>query len=122
MKEPTAELLLQGEPIAMMRPRLGRGHTYNPQSREKKQVQREIGALWPGKPLETPLNISFVFGVSRDNRDIDNMCKFYLDAMQGIVFKNDLQVKILGACKVKKGKIEPFTLIGIEEMGRLEGK
>ena len=95
------ELVIKGEPIAMQRPRLGRVHAYNPQAELKKQTQWEIKSQWPYSVLLKPLSIWFFFYLTRDNKDIDNLVKFALDALQGVVFKNDLQVKILTAIKIK---------------------
>ena len=108
------ELVIKGEPIAMQRPRLGRVHAYNPQAELKKQTQWEIKSQWPYPVSLKPLFVLFKFFLTRDNKDIDNIIKFYLDAMQGIVFKNDLQVKTIVALKVKSTRGE--TTIMVKEM------
>ena len=32
--------------------------------------------------------------------DIDNLCKFYIDSMNGVFYKDDAQIVSLSACKV----------------------
>jgi Holliday junction resolvase RusA-like endonuclease len=104
------ELTIQGEPIAMMRPRLGRGHTYNPQKKLKERVRWEIRTLWPAEPLTGDVGINLIFQVGKKNKDLDNMVKFILDAMEGIVFKNDRQVSEIYA---RKESGDPCTLIEV---------
>ena len=106
------ELTIQGEPIAMMRPRLGREHTYNPQKDLKVRMKWEISVLWPYPKILGDLGINLIFQVSNKNKDLDNMVKFILDAMEGIVFKNDRQVSEIYA---RKEAGEPCTLIEVFE-------
>jgi Holliday junction resolvase RusA-like endonuclease len=106
------ELTIQGEPIAMMRPRLGREHTYNPQKKLKERVRWELRTLWPSPPIKGNVGINLIFQVSKRNKDLDNMVKFMLDAMEGIVFKNDRQVSEIYA---RKEAGEPCTLIEVFE-------
>lgn len=111
-KESMKELIIQGEPIAMMRPRVARGRAYNPQAELKKRCQMEVKALWNGPPLLCPVKLVVQFFLRRDNKDLDNMIKWVGDILQGIVFKNDLQVEQIWAKKIK-GK-ETKTVIYVE--------
>jgi hypothetical protein len=43
--------------------------------------------------------------------DLDNLCKFILDTMNGLVFKDDSQICAMGAKKIYSSK--PGTLIKI---------
>ena len=104
------ELTIQGEPIAIMRPRLGRGHTYNPQKKLKERLKWLIRTIWYTPPLEGDVGINLIFQVSKKNKDLDNMVKFILDAMEGIVFKNDRQVASIYA---RKESGEPCTIIEV---------
>lgn len=108
------EIIIPGEPIAMKRPRVARGHAYNPQYKEKKAAQKQMWVAWMDRDTITaPLYLQFTFYVSRDNKDIDNMIKWQMDVMQSIVFKNDLQVKIITAEKLKAKSGE--TVITVRE-------
>jgi len=106
------ELTIQGEPIAMMRPRLGREHTYNPQKKLKERLKWELRTQWTSPPLVGDVGINFIFQVGKKNKDLDNMIKFAADAMEGIVFKNDRQVVEIYA---RKESGEPCTLIEVFE-------
>lgn len=56
-------------------------------------------------------------GWSSCGGDIDNLCKFVLDALQGVVYKNDRQVVRLVVSKRKddKGSCEGRTVVNVKE-------
>lgn len=99
----------------MQRPRLGKGHTYNPQAalKEKygwifKEAMMHAHKNCTDKPLIVQLVFNFLRVKSNKKKyhttgiDIDNAIKFYLDAMQGdggIVYFNDSQIIELTAKK-----------------------
>ncbi len=70
--------------------------------------------VWHDKPLGTPLSVDLEFYVQRDVADLDNLCKAVLDGLQGIIFKNDRQVKELHLTKAVS-KI-PCVLVKIKEL------
>lgn len=99
------------KPIAQQRPRLSRGHTFNPQHDLKiqyswifKQAMRQL------KLTTEPLHIVMTFAFKRvksnkrinmvSRPDIDNVIKFYLDSMNDIVYNDDSQIVQLSATKV----------------------
>ena len=106
-----------------------------PKSREyKKQVKLILEQHKPSEPLETPLRVKMTFNrqylksftkkqlkqaeggflmpVSRP--DLDNYAKAMLDAMNGIIYKDDSQIVILTL--EKKYASESFTEIEINEV------
>lgn len=65
--------------------------------------------------LKEMLEIELVFGVKNKNRDLDNMIKATLDAMQGVLFKNDCQIYRLVVEKEITTKPYEYVLIDIKE-------
>lgn len=91
-----------GEPIAQERTRRSpTGHHYNPNRNAmtvlKRHVRDALTALGEGlmvRPFFNTGNIIFEahFVLTRNNKDVDNMGKFYQDVFQGIVYRDDIQV------------------------------
>lgn len=119
------QIIIPGTPIAKKRPRFFRRgeyiKSYNPQEAEEGRFRFEIKSQWANKePTKYPMivRMQFVFqipkGTSKKNQammlsgeirhskkpDIDNLAKFYLDAMNGIVFHDDRQVYELDLSKL----------------------
>ena len=117
-------LTIPGIPIAKKRHRMANGRSYSPQTEEERAVQWEIKRqLGPGfELLKGPLLISVNsffprpkghYGTGRNAEklkpsapgpelitlDCDNIAKFYLDCMNGIVFRDDRQVVSLRVSK-----------------------
>lgn len=65
--------------------------------------------------LKENLEIELIFGIKNKNRDLDNMIKATLDAMQGILFKNDCQIYKLVVEKSISKKTYEYVLIDIKE-------
>lgn len=73
---------------------------------------------------DKPLRVEFIFSFMRvksnkrkqhtSDPDIDNCCKFYLDAMQDVVYFNDNQVVELSAKKVYS--VDPCVNIVVFEL------
>ena len=112
---------VKGDPVGKQRPRFSRGRTYTP----KKTVDYETiiaskasQAMGSSEPLQTPVAI-FIWirhaipaSYSKKRKeaclngldwpkkpDLDNVAKVYLDAMNGIVYKDDVQVVKLRVSK-----------------------
>lgn len=105
-----------GKPMPLKRHRLTRGkRMYDPSHQDKKNWMKSVKQYHPIKPLESVLELKIIFFFRRPkshygtgknseilrknapkymNRtpDIDNLVKFYLDAMNGIFFKDDRQI------------------------------
>ena len=67
----------------------------------KEQYQWEARSQWKGAPFAVPLTveITFHFGTRRKH-DIDNFTKLVLDALTGIVWKDDVLIEEL---RLQKG-------------------
>lgn len=105
-----------GEVFSQQRPRFARvgNHvkTYDPQKKEKDQYRWQIKSQFRNDPLGVPVCVIIKFflpipkATSRVKKremiadvfhhqkkpDIDNLAKFVLDCMNGIVFKDDSQI------------------------------
>jgi len=102
------------KPLALKRARMGRSHQiYNPSIPDQKAFAQQLSMSFPDEPLRGPLllDIQFIFGrpkthLSKNEEkfllpkapvehtakpDIDNLVKFYLDALNGHVYVDDSQ-------------------------------
>jgi len=115
-------LTIDGEPTAWMRPGFNKktGAVYDQQKKEKGQCKWQLQAQMNEKPLTVPLELDIVFYFSvpkststakrkqmlRDDihhmikPDNDNLQKYYLDCMTGIIYEDDCQVVDIHARKV----------------------
>jgi Holliday junction resolvase RusA-like endonuclease len=133
-------ITVHGKPIAQARPRfVRRGKfvtTYNPQETEAGRFALSVMAQLPEgfQPLPGALRLSCDFNMPIPNSatkrqkaeidigirkhvkkpDLDNLCKFIKDAMNGIVWQDDSQVVILEARK--RYSYQPSTVIEIVEL------
>lgn len=100
---PVAEFTIPGEPVSKERPRFGRGRAYTP-ARTLLHEQKVIDAYDLACPLLEPLTgrvairIHFHNG-NRRRRDLDNMTKLILDALNGVAYVDDHQVDRITATK-----------------------
>ena len=104
---------------------------YDPSSKDKDKFKKECAEFAPKYPLEGPISVSMIFSMPRPRShyrtgryshllkgdvpklpitkpDIDNIVKFYLDAMTGAFWKDDSIVCALEATKVyaEEGLVE----------------
>jgi Holliday junction resolvase RusA-like endonuclease len=130
-------LYIVGNPIALKRPRFTRfGHTYDSQKAEKQavimQMKTQKICFYPIEPLKIIMDFCFkrpkshyYTGKNSDKLkttapvfvgkpDIDNLIKFYLDCMNGLVFKDDSQVIKIAARK--QYTENPYVMIEIVEV------
>jgi Holliday junction resolvase RusA-like endonuclease len=123
--------IIEGEPKYQKRHRHGNGRTWNPSSKDKKAIRQHIALLCKDKPLETPLRVEitayypFLKSFSKKERlimegapkmtkpDVDNICKLYLDAMNGVVYLDDNQITELFVRKLYSRK--PCVVIEVED-------
>jgi len=95
-------------------------HMYDSQVKEKEQVIWQVRSLYKEKPILMPIEMDIIFempipkATSKVKRrymlqgdmypmtkpDLDNLVKFTLDCLNGILFHDDKQVQILHARKV----------------------
>lgn len=124
---------INGVPIAWKRP--GRnnktGAVYDQQKLQKDQLRWYLRSKFRENPIRSPVEVclSFYFpmpkGASGARKrdmlngvlhhmsppDVDNLAKFYLDVMTGVIYEDDGQV-----CRMRTEKLyatEPYTLIEI---------
>lgn len=113
---------VEGDPVGKQRPRFTKtGRTYTPKKTsdyESKISSVALSAMCPQLPLETPvavyiyINHAIPASYSKKRKedclnrlerpkkpDLDNVAKAYLDAMNGIVYKDDVQVVSLHVTK-----------------------
>jgi Holliday junction resolvase RusA-like endonuclease len=112
---------VEGDPVGKQRPRFSRGRTYTPKKTvdyESLIASKASQAMGSSEPLETPVAIfiwiSHAIPASYSKKrkeaclnglewpkkpDLDNVAKAYLDAMNGIVYKDDVQVVKLRVSK-----------------------
>lgn len=130
-------LELYGDPIAWTRPQRNNntGAIYDGQKKEKEQARWQMSAHYKEEPLICPCEVEIKFympipkatnavqkremlnGVIHHFKrpDVDNLCKFVLDAMTGVVLGDDCIVWSLGCKKLYSEKprtvieITPFT-------------
>jgi Holliday junction resolvase RusA-like endonuclease len=113
---------VEGDPVGKQRPRFTKtGRTYTP----KKTIEYELAikaqamsAMGPSEPLETPvavyiyINHAIPASYSKKRKeaclarlerpkkpDLDNCAKAFLDAMNGVVYRDDVQVVSLHVTK-----------------------
>jgi Holliday junction resolvase RusA-like endonuclease len=113
---------VEGDPVGKQRPRFTKtGRTYTPKKTTDYESQikaQALSAMGPSEPLETPvavyiyINHAIPASYSKKRKeaclnclerpkkpDLDNVAKAYLDAMNGIVYKDDVQVVSLHVTK-----------------------
>ena len=121
---------LPGNPIPAARPRVTRfKNTYDPKFKEKQIAKALIKKQWKAPPLNCPLHMDMSFQMSLpkswsgkkkiENRgkphiikpDLDNLEKFALDALSGIVVEDDSC--IFSIKSEKKYSETPKTIIKV---------
>ncbi len=125
-------LTLPGEPIAKQRPRFSRKGTYDPQFSQKHAARFQIlsqinrDGILPFPPIVScEVEFRFFFNTPDDRKnlvawgisphitkpDIDNIFKFYLDCLNGIIFNDDQQVTKCSSEKLYSDKPRTEILI-----------
>jgi Holliday junction resolvase RusA-like endonuclease len=113
------KIILDGPPIAQARPRVTRrGFAYDPNSKEKLAVKWKIKQQYKGEPIDQPIRLKIYFSMPTPKSlskkkqdalignphckkiDLDNLIKFYLDCMNGILYHDDSQIFSIEAVKI----------------------
>lgn len=129
-------------PIAQPRPRAttinGSARMYDAKKSHpihdfKASVRMSAMQAYQGKPIETPLTASMTFVMPRPKSkqwktkpmpryphtgkpDCDNLAKGVLDALNGLLFRDDSQVWTCDICKlVASGDEQPHVLVSFQE-------
>jgi crossover junction endodeoxyribonuclease RusA len=108
-----------GQPISKSRPRISpQGGMYNPT--ETKDAEELIQAYYrqaaPGTQMdeESYWRVDCVFyTANKAKRDLDNLAKLVLDALSGLIWKDDCRVWTLNLCR-QMDKDKPRTEITVE--------
>ncbi len=100
----TITLLFDLKPVPKARPRVTRTHTYSPKSNVdfKKAIQVIAKKQYRHDPLLGALQVTAIFTFKRPKSvkrryhtvrpDTDNLLKALLDALNGVLYKDDCQV------------------------------
>lgn len=103
---------IAGEPVAKGRPRFNTktGHAYTPDATKSAErliawhIKEAAQAQGFSLPVTGKVHVAFGFGTRHNKRgnvnrasDLDNYVKLCLDAMNGVVFLDDVQVVYLAA-------------------------
>lgn len=104
------------EPVAKGRPRVTRqGHAYTPTAtvQAEHRIQEQVARTWTQPVLEGPLEVSIIVQLLKPKSapkrrvtwpisrpDADNYAKLVLDALNGILWRDDSQVVDLRVQKV----------------------
>jgi Holliday junction resolvase RusA-like endonuclease len=125
---------LLGKPIPFKSPRVYSRRSFNPLYKEKEQAQYHIEKQYAHAPITGPVSVDIIFyfdmpkAFSKKKQiaclqeehfptskfDLDNLSKFYLDCIKGIVIQDDgLIVNLLAR---KRYSSYAHTTIKIEEV------
>lgn len=117
-QEPPQAVLftVDGEPMVKARPRVTRtGHTYTPKTtvdaeRRVRDVFEATGC--DGFSNAVGVELAFYQG-TRARKDIDNMVKLVLDALNSVAWTDDVQVSVVLARRVYTVKERARTVVRI---------
>jgi crossover junction endodeoxyribonuclease RusA len=107
---------VQGQAVPKQSFRYARGRSF--QTASVREWQNAVG--WAAREqlgnvmLGGDLRVKIQFFLQRDAADLDNLAKGVLDGMQGIVYKNDIQIKELHLVKMLHSKA--YVIVSIQEI------
>lgn len=121
----TATVEVAGEPLSKARARTvvhgGRATTFTPA--RTRDAERDIGILFVAqnprwRPAVGRVAVRITFEVeSRRRRDIDNMAKLVLDALNGLAWVDDHQIDLLSVERERVAKGQARTFVHVAEIG-----
>jgi len=116
--ERTARLVIYGEPRSKQRPRVTKRGTYTPpQTIEAESRIRDHWVAAGYARFEHPVIVDIDFyNYSKHRRDIDNMAKLVLDALNRLAFVDDYLVVGLNLRKLQTVKDNARTEVTIREV------
>lgn len=107
-----------GEPVSKERPRVVAGRTFTPAKTKNAEAEVAFTFMrWArGWKLDGSFKVHCEFhcGTAR-RRDVDNMLKLVLDALNGVAYDDDAQVVEVSAVKVLRSA-SPRTIVTIERL------
>jgi crossover junction endodeoxyribonuclease RusA len=109
---------VDGEPMSKARARVTRqGHAYTPKATvDAERRVREYFEATACEAFSVPVGVELAFYQgTRARKDIDNMVKLVLDALNGVAWTDDVQVSVLLARRVYVTKDRARSVIRIFE-------
>jgi Holliday junction resolvase RusA-like endonuclease len=105
--------------LAFQRPRM-----YDPCSVAKKAYRlavknalTDVGvSSFPIFGNDDHLQLIVNFGVSNQGKDLDNLLKFVMDALQGVVYRNDSRIWISKQDKISVAADQQFTTVEVKKI------
>lgn len=89
---------IRGHPVPKGRPRLGRGHAYTPAATRAYEERIAWAYKEAGGPChEGLLDVTMVFRAQRWPGDLDNLWKAASDALNGVAWRDDRQIRHIEA-------------------------
>lgn len=118
MPQKVVRFTVKGEPKSKQRPRVTARGTYTPP--ETKQAEQVIAytykrLLFPPFEHQIVMTIDFFNGNKR-RRDLDNMAKLVLDALNKVAYADDYQVIELNLRKIHTTQDQARTVITLTEV------
>ena len=103
-------LLIPGDPVPKGRPRVYRGHGVTPSRTRiaESRIRADFMAKYPdGEPFDGPVKVVVEFWKAKRGRpDLDNLVKLVTDALNGVAYRDDEQIK-----RLKADVCEPDPLV-----------
>ena len=118
-RPPVREVWVPGEPAVKERPRCtGRGARTTERT---KRAEEAVGWAWKAAHRDEPIRgwtvrVEFRFYTRSSAKDVDNMVKLGLDALNGIAYADDRQVEGLQAVVFRGKALEPGTHVRVEPL------
>lgn len=118
MSEALLSFTVAGNPRPKARPRFGRGFTYTTAG----NVTAEKTVAWEARlaqvkaqcgEVTAPVRVELEFHLATARRvDVDNLAKLVLDALNGVVWRDD---SLIAELRVSKGidRVEPRTVVRV---------
>jgi Holliday junction resolvase RusA-like endonuclease len=127
VENPTVVVTVKGPPIAQARPRVrvfnGRARVYDPDQREKRAYRRAIRQAMAQLGItdfpffeRRVLKLNVTFGLSNNAKDVDNLLKFVMDALESVVYDNDAWIVDVHAKKTTVLIAQQYTSFELEEV------
>lgn len=105
-------IVIKGEPKAKLRPRVGKGRVYSPDSAVEQATAWEMKAQWSRPAWESEVWVIVNFYLSPSRKvDIDNLLKHVFDAGNNVLWTDDRLIRMVSAAMVDSP--EPRTEISI---------
>jgi Holliday junction resolvase RusA-like endonuclease len=124
---PTIVVTVKGSPIAQARPRAtvinGRARVYDPTQRAKRAYRRAIGQAMTELGItdfpffeRTRLQLKVTYGLSNNAKDVDNLLKFVMDALESVLYDNDACIMSANETKMIVPIGAQYTTFVLEEL------